>query len=119
MLRGRLAWGFRSHGVLCSVWSSSAVTHSLFHRSCSNLHFISVEHLLLCSPDVVRLNLRSAPFKLCCTRSKGTEQSALQSSPAQCSHAGRQLRLFPRLSSLPGQPKAWPWLCLATSRAGF
>lgn len=101
MLSARLAWGpvrgICADGVLCSLWSSSVVIHS-FHCSCFNLHFISLEH-----PIALLLECGEVEPQGLCTRSKGREESALQSSPAHCSHAGRQLRLFPRLSSLPAQ----------------
>lgn len=110
MLSVRLVWGpvrgFCADGVLFSVSSSSVVTHSLFPVLTCTSSLWSIP--LLCSWNVVGLSLRSAaPFKLCScclsTRSKGREESALQSSPAHCSHAGRQPKLFARLSSLPAQ----------------
>lgn len=117
--------GASADGGLCSVWSSSVLTHCLFHCSCFDLHFISVEHPIALLLECAGVELQVCSFQaLQPEHKKQRQRRKCLETPAHCCHAGRQLRLFPWLFVLPaspGQPEAaaWPWLYLATSRVGF
>lgn len=119
--------GFRADGLLCSVWSSSVVTHSFFHCSCFNLHFISVEHPVTLLPECGGLEPQVCPFQalqlLPEHKKQGQRGEYLAELPCPLLSCWQTAQAVSKvvLPASPEQAKAaaWLWLCLATRRPGF
>lgn len=114
--------GFCADGVLCSVWSSSVMTH-LLHCSCFDLYFISVEHPAALLLEPVGFEPQVCPFQALQLLPEHKKQRQMR----KCLET--PLPTAPMLGGSSGcshgcppcQPKAaaWPWPCLTITRLGF